>query len=98
MIVTGKVVQVSVRPAITFINLDKKYPNSPFACIIFPRSTNQFPDVKNLMGKQVEIKGKIAEHNDKPQIVLTSSNQITVLESATNSVAPTNSAPKPEAK
>ena len=98
MIVTGKVAQVSVRPTITFINLDKKHPDSPFVAIVFPRATNQFPDVKNLLGKQVEIKGKIAKHDDKPQIILSSSNQLTVIESATNAPAPAVPAAKPEDK
>jgi DNA/RNA endonuclease YhcR with UshA esterase domain len=80
MIVTGKVVQVSVRPTITFINLDQPYPKSPFAAIIFPSATNQFPKIKELKGKNVEIKGKVAEHGGKPQIVMNSSNQLQVIE------------------
>ncbi|MDB6058895.1 MAG: hypothetical protein JWO95_2739 [Verrucomicrobiales bacterium] len=80
MIVTGKVVQVSVRPTITFLNLDQPYPNSPFAAIIFPSATNQFPDIKKLKGKNVELKGKVAEHGGKPQIVLNNSNQLQVIE------------------
>jgi RecJ-like exonuclease len=98
MIVTGKVVQVSVRPKITFINLDKKHPDSPFVAIIFPGATNQFPDVKSLLGKQVEIKGKIAKHDDKPQIILNSSNQVTVLEVSSNAVPPAFPEVKPDGK
>lgn len=80
MIVTGKVVQVSVKPTITFLNLDQPYPNSPFAAIIFPSATNQFPNIKDLKGKSVELKGKVAEHGGKPQIVLNNSNQLQVIE------------------
>ena len=36
MIVTGKVAQVTIRPKVTFLNLDKPFPNSPFTVVIFP--------------------------------------------------------------
>jgi DNA/RNA endonuclease YhcR with UshA esterase domain len=80
MIVTGKVAQVSLRPTINFINLDEKYPKSPFAAIVFPSATNQFPDLKGLQGKNVELKGKITERQGKPQMILNSSNQVTIVE------------------
>jgi DNA/RNA endonuclease YhcR with UshA esterase domain len=80
MIVTGKVAQVSLRPTINFINLDLPYPKSPFAAIVFPSATNQFPDLKALKGKNVELKGKVTERNGKPQMILNSSNQVTIVE------------------
>jgi hypothetical protein len=81
MIVTGKVAQVTLRPKINFINLDEKYPKSPFAAIVFPSATNKFGDLKELQGKNVELKGKITERDGKPQMILNSSNQVTVVES-----------------
>ncbi|MGA2788988.1 MAG: hypothetical protein ABSF60_15820, partial [Verrucomicrobiota bacterium] len=30
MIVTGRVVQVTIRPKVTFLNLDQPFPSSPF--------------------------------------------------------------------
>ena len=80
MVVTGKVAQVSVREKLVYLNLDKNYPESPFTGVIFAKSTNGFGDLKLLKGKSVEIKGKIEEYHDKPQIVLTSTNQLKVLE------------------
>ena len=82
VIVTGKVAQVSIRPKLVYINLDKRYPESPLSCVIFARATNQFGDLKKLEGKQVEIKGMIEEYQDKPQIILNSSNQVKVIEKA----------------
>jgi hypothetical protein len=35
VIVTGKVAQVTIRPTVTFLNLDKPFPNSPFTVVIF---------------------------------------------------------------
>jgi DNA/RNA endonuclease YhcR with UshA esterase domain len=82
VIVTGKVVQVSIRPKLVYVNLDKKFPESPMTCVIFARATNEFGDLKQLEGKQVEIKGKIEEYRDKAQIILNSSNQLKVIERA----------------
>jgi hypothetical protein len=80
VIVTGKVVQVSIRPRLVYVNLDKKYPESPMYCVVFARATNQFGDLKKLEGKQVEVKGKIEKYQSKPQIILNSSNQLDVIE------------------
>ena len=82
VVVTGKVAQVSIRPKLVYINLDKRNPESPLSCVIFARATNQFGDLKKLEGKQVEIKGMIEEYQDKPQIILNSSNQVKVIEKA----------------
>jgi exonuclease VII large subunit len=79
-IVTGKVAQVTVREKLVYVNLDKKFPETPLTCVIFARATNQFGDIKKLEGKQVEVKGKIEEYRDKLQIVLSSTNQLKVVE------------------
>jgi DNA/RNA endonuclease YhcR with UshA esterase domain len=80
MIVTGKVARVSIRPKIVYVDIDKAYPDSPFNGIIFPSATNQFPGLKELKGKDVELTGKIAEYQGKPQIILSKSNQLHVVE------------------
>lgn len=80
MIVTGKVARVTIRPKIAYIDIDKAYPNAPFDGIVFPSATNQFPDLKELKGKDVELTGKIAEYQGKPQIILSKSNQLHVVE------------------
>ncbi len=82
VVVTGKVAQVTIREKIVYVNLDKPFPDSPFTAVIFARSTNQFGDLKQLKGKDVEINGKITEYRDKAQIVLDSKNQLKVVEKA----------------
>jgi DNA/RNA endonuclease YhcR with UshA esterase domain len=82
VIVTGKVAQVSFRPKLVYINLDKKYPEAPMYCVVFARATNQFGDLKKLEGKQVEVKGRIEEYQSKPQIILNSTNQLKIIEKA----------------
>ena len=82
VIVTGKVAQVSIRPNLVYLNLDRKYPDTPMNCVIFARATNQIGDLKKIEGKQVEIKGKVEEYQDKAQIILNSTNQLKVIEKA----------------
>ena len=91
MIVTGKVAQVTIRPKVIFLNLDRPYPDSPFTVVIFPGE--YLADVKALNGKAVEIKGKIKSYHDKPEIVLDSTNQLTVLGSTVSTNAPAATRP-----
>src|ERR1017187_8204640 len=98
MIVTGRVAQVTIRPTVTFLNLDKNYPNSPFSVVIFHGKSSFYGDANALKGKAVEIKGKIKNYQDKPEIVLDSTNQLTVFDSkgvniTSTILQSTNSAP-----
>jgi len=81
MIVTGRVAQVTIRPTVTFLNLDKNYPNSPFQVVIFHGHSSFYGDANALKGKSIEIKGKIKNYHDKPEIALDSTNQLTVFDS-----------------
>ena len=87
LIVTGKVAQVSIRPKLVFLNLDKKYPETAMSAVIFARATNLFGDLTKLEGKDVEIKGKIEEYQSKPQIILNETNQLKVIEKSSESGA-----------
>ncbi len=86
MIVTGRVAQVTIRPKVIFLNLDRPHPNSPFTVVIFPGK--YLADVKALDGKAVEIKGKIKNYDDKPEIVLDNPDQLTVLGATISTNAP----------
>jgi DNA/RNA endonuclease YhcR with UshA esterase domain len=81
MIVTGKVAQVTIRPTVTFLNLDQPFPNSPFTVAIFHGHSSFYGDANALRGKSIELKGKIKNYNDKPEIALDSTNQLTVFDS-----------------
>jgi len=99
MIVTGKVAQVTIRPTVTFLNLDRPHPDSPFTVVIFHGHSSFFGDANALKGKSIEIRGKIKNYNDKPEIALDSTNQLTVLGSTVSTNAPAatqpNHAPPP---
>jgi DNA/RNA endonuclease YhcR with UshA esterase domain len=79
-VVKGKIAEVNVGERITRLNFEEAYPKTPFTAVIFPRSTNQFPEIEKLKSKTVEVSGKIAAYRERPQIVLTSSNQVRVIE------------------
>ena len=81
-VVSGKVAEVNITKAIIRINLDKAFPAQPFTAVIFPDKTNLFPEVAKLKGKSVEVSGKINAYRDRPQIVLTSTNQLKIVEAS----------------
>ena len=78
MIVTGKVAQVTIRPTVAFLNIDKPYPDSPFTVVIFPKQRPLFGDLDALRRTSIEVRGTIKKYNDKPEIVLEKTNQLTV--------------------
>src|SRR6266705_742265 len=51
IIVTGKVVQVTIRPSVTFLNLDRPFPDSPFAVVIIHGKSSYYGDANALKGK-----------------------------------------------
>ena len=79
MIVTGKVAQVTIRPTVTFMNLDQPFPNSPFTVVIFHGHSSFYGNANALKGKAIEIKGKIKSYHDKPEIALDNLSQLTVV-------------------
>src|SRR5262249_43293303 len=76
----GKIAEVNVAERTTRLHFEAAYPKTPVTAVIFPRSTNQFPEIEKLKSKTVEVSGKIAAYRERPQIVLTSSNQVRVIE------------------
>jgi len=81
MIVTGRVAQVTIRPTVTFLNIGKAFPDSPFTVVIFHGHSSFYGDANALRGKSIEIKGKIKNYQNKPEIALDSTNQLTVFDS-----------------
>ena|SRR6266496_2101251 len=78
-VVSGTIAEVNVGERIVRLNFEQPYPKTPFAAVIFPANTNKFPNVEKLKGKSVEINGKITAFHERPQIVLTSTNQLKVI-------------------
>src|SRR3954470_23928708 len=84
-VMTVNVVEVNFAARLIRLNLDKAYPAQTFTAVIFSEKTNLFPDIAKIKGKNVEVSGKIAAYRDRPQIVLTATNQLKVIASQAGS-------------
>lgn len=60
----------------TFIDLDGVYPDNPFTAVIFEDDMAAVGDVSDLEGRTVDITGKIRTYRNRPEIVVSSRNQI----------------------
>ena len=74
--VVGTVSEVHFAGSATFIDLDGRYPYEQFTGVIFPDRSAQFRDVGALEGKRITIRGKIRLFRGRPEIILTSRDQI----------------------
>jgi DNA/RNA endonuclease YhcR with UshA esterase domain len=79
-IVSGKIAEVNRAERLVRLNFDKPFPNQTFTAVIFANKTNLFPEIEKLKDKNVEISGKIAQYRGRPEIILTSTNQLRVLD------------------
>jgi len=79
-VVTGKVAEIHKGASTVNLNFGNAFPKQLFTAVIFSRNTNQFPDLDKMKDKTVEVTGKIVDYKDKPEIVVTSTNQLKVVE------------------
>ena len=84
-LVTGKIAEVNIAEKLVRLNFEKPFPAHVFQAVIFADHTNLFPDVAKLKGKTIEVSGKIAAYRERPQIILTATNQLKVVEPAAGS-------------
>lgn len=62
----------------TFLDIGGVYPDNAFSAVMFPKSGQPAPNFSPLVGKTVAITGEIKIYKGKPEIVLTSSDQVKV--------------------
>lgn len=75
-VVRGTVAQVStVGSGMKFVNFGQPHPNSEFTAVVRP-GTPGFDNLSDFQGKEVEVEGTIELHKGRPQIVLTSPQNI----------------------
>ena len=79
VVVIDKVVQVAYRSNIWLLHLNQKYPRSPLNATIRKSYTNNFPNISNCLGKQVELTGLIVDFRGRLELALTNPDQITIL-------------------
>lgn len=65
-----------------FLNLDKQFPNQIFSISIFKDKTVNFPYAPQdfLMGKQIEVTGKVSMYNSVPSMTIENEKSIKVLQ------------------
>ena len=84
-VVSGKIAEVNIAEKLVRLNFEKPFPAHVFQAVIFSDHTNLFPDVAKLKGKTIEVSGKIAAYRERPQIILTATNQLKVIEATAGS-------------
>jgi len=85
--VKGKVDgQKSSKSGNTYLNFGGKFPNHVFSCLL--RAKNFTDPIPAFEGKVVEVTGTVAMYEGKPQIELTSLNEIRVVEEVVPTEAP----------
>jgi DNA/RNA endonuclease YhcR with UshA esterase domain len=97
-VVSGTVAQVSKVGDLTFLNFGRPHPDSEFTAVI-KGDASAYGDLASLQGKAVEVEGTIDLHKGRPQIVLTSPQNLREAgtASATESVSSTASPSAPPA-
>jgi hypothetical protein len=78
-IVKGYVADVVIREKVEYLNFDKKYPKNTFSAVIFSEKFSEVGDLSIYKNQNVEVKGLISTYKDKPQIIVTSKNQIRII-------------------
>lgn len=78
-IVKGYVADVAVREKVAYLNFDKKYPKNTFTAVIFAEKFEAIGDLSIYKNQNVEVKGVITEYKGKPQIIISSKNQISIV-------------------
>ncbi len=77
--VVGVVSQVSNSgKGTTFINFGGRFPNHVFYAVIFRKNGHKFPSVYTYEGRTVAISGRIELYKGKPQIIVSSPDQVQV--------------------
>lgn len=76
--VEGVVSEVHASANATFIDIGGRYPDETFTGVIFGDDESGFSDLQGLEGKTVDITGTVKLYNGRPEIVLTSKDQLRI--------------------
>ncbi len=75
--VTGKVIRVQEGDeGVRYLDFCEDYRLCTFTVVVFPHDLKKIGDVRQLAGKVVEIRGEIKDYDDRAEIVLESSKQL----------------------
>jgi DNA/RNA endonuclease YhcR with UshA esterase domain len=75
--ITGTVLKVEDGPnGVTFLNFCKDSKACPFTVVVFPADLKKMGDIRQLEGRQVEIKGTVQDYDGRTEIILRRSQQL----------------------
>ncbi len=75
-VVSGLLTQLTKREKLWYLNMDGNYPTNAFTAVVFAKNFNVFTNLDAMVGKKIEITGRVAEFQGKPQIVLERASQL----------------------
>ena len=79
VIVCSMVYGVKELPNINFINLGARFPDNPLTIVVFPDDKRNFKQGLGLYdGKNICVTGTIKEYKDKPEIIITKAQDISI--------------------
>jgi DNA/RNA endonuclease YhcR with UshA esterase domain len=75
--VTGTVLHIeNGSKGVTFLSFCKDAKACPFSVVVFPNDIKKMGDIRQLEGKQIEIKGTIQDYDGRAEIVLRRTQQL----------------------
>lgn len=76
--VTGKVVRVKIGSGgVTFLDFCEDQMACPFTVVVFSHDLKDVGDVRRLVGRTIEIEGRVKLYEGRPEIILNRISQIT---------------------
>lgn len=79
--ISGKIIDVNSSGRVNFLNFDTKRP-ADFVVVVFRENLENFPQPLDEMynGKIIRVRGMVSLYRDRPEIVVTSPDQIEILD------------------
>lgn len=79
LIIKGYVADIYLSEKVAYLNFENKFPKNILAATIFDSNFKDFGDLMKYKNKNVEVIGKVTTFKNKPQIILTSIEQIRIV-------------------
>ena len=88
--VYGEIIRVGSSGTVNFLNVDTQRP-ARFTFVVFERNLKKFPkSLRDMyLNKKVRVRGRVSLFKDKPQIIITSPDQIEILDELPDLPSPT---------
>ena len=74
--VVGKVFEIITKDKVTYLNIDGKFPNNPFAAVIFDKNKEKVGDVSKYDGKTIDVIGNIIKYKGRVEILVNDASQL----------------------